>query len=239
MNESLKKPRSCLLLVVLFAIGTILLLFLAYFSIVKFDWQTSLKKALFSRVQIPLEFRADFLKKFQFVPSISTDTKVELEGVYQIAEFANAEGVIKAKRNYTHQFLGSTKHLELEGSFDAKAGFKLSRNFHVHIDNKKSLIHVDLPSPELLSLTPKEITFSKDEDGWWNEITPEERNENMELFLKEAAMSPELKPVLLAARENMVQLLQAFFGKFYPDYTVRFSFKRKLREEAETINLKP
>ncbi|MFV0414925.1 MAG: DUF4230 domain-containing protein [Chthoniobacterales bacterium] len=237
MQEPAKKSRSCLLLtLILLGTGLLLIALLGLLAL-RFDWKAELRRALLPDFSAIKNLHSDFLKKYQFVPTLIVNSEVRLTGVHEILEFSNAEGLIHARQSYTHQFLASTKQLEIEGSFKAKAGFRLNNNFRILADTENKTLTIELPAPELLSLSPEKIEFLKDKDGWWNQITSEERNENLQLLLQEASRSPELKPLLLSSQKNIEELLTSFLRKAYPDYSIQFIFEGLAQKEVPASSL--
>lgn len=79
------------------------------------------------------------------------------------------------RHRWTHTWLHSTKHLELEATFTAKAGFDLTEPFRINIDPRSGSISAELPPPKLLSLGMSDVRVLRDEDGLWNKLTVEDR----------------------------------------------------------------
>ncbi len=73
--------------------------------------------------------------------------------------------------------MGSTKAVEIRGSFTVKAGFDLREPFTINITRYGLAIQASLPEPRILSLEMITYKIIKDENGWWNRISDQDREE--------------------------------------------------------------
>lgn len=117
----------------------------------------------------------DFDRAFQFTPRISVDSVVVVAESTPVLELVVAQRQMLVRHRWTHTWLHSTKNLELEATFTAKAGFDLTEPFRINIDPRSGSISADLPPPKLLSLGMSEVRVLRDEDGLWNKLTVEDR----------------------------------------------------------------
>ena len=73
--------------------------------------------------------------------------------------------------------MGSTKTVEIRGNFTVKAGFDLREPFTINITRYGLAIQASLPEPRILSLEMKTYKIIRDENGWWNRVTDQDREE--------------------------------------------------------------
>jgi hypothetical protein len=118
---------------------------------------------------------ADFDKTFQFTPRISVDSVVVVAENAPVLELVTTQRQLLVRHRWTHTWLHSTKSLELEATFTAKAGFDLAEPFRINIDPRTGSISAELPPPKLLSLGMSDLRVLQDEDGLWNKLTGEDR----------------------------------------------------------------
>jgi hypothetical protein len=118
---------------------------------------------------------ADFDRAFQFTPRISVDSVVVVAESTPVLELVVTQRQMRVRHRWTHTWLHSTKNLELEATFTAKAGFDLTEPFRINIDPRSGSISADLPPPKLLSLGMSDVRVLRDEDGLWNKLTVEDR----------------------------------------------------------------
>lgn len=80
--------------------------------------------------------------------------------------------------------MGSTKQIEISGSFEAKCGFDLNKKFSIVLENDKAIVY--LPAPKILSLEPMaDLTF-RDENGYWNWVNENDRTNAVNAFITDA-----------------------------------------------------
>jgi hypothetical protein len=118
---------------------------------------------------------AEFDRAFQFTPRISVASVVVVAENTPVLELVTTQRQLLVRHRWTHTWLHSTKSLELEATFTAKAGFDLTEPFRLNIDPRTGSISADLPAPKLLSLGMSDVRVLQDEDGLWNKLTTEDR----------------------------------------------------------------
>jgi hypothetical protein len=139
-------------------------------------------------------------------PHVVVNGITVIEQTTPILELALLQQTIFKEYEWSHTFMGSTKRLVLRGEFVAKAGLNLQEPFSVAISTPSSatqgqseqdtkqdttLIRATLPRARLLSLELKTYIVSKDESGFWNHITPQDRQQAV------AAMQQEVRSSVL------------------------------------------
>jgi hypothetical protein len=144
---------------------------------------------------------SDIRDAFQMTPEITVNNTVVLQRQIEILELATVSQQFRHEYEWTNSSLGSTKRIQIEGTFEAKAGFDLHHQFK--IDIRDDIAIVTLPEPKLLSLTSKpDITFT-DENGYWNWIVAEDRTKAINAFNLDANKYAREADFVQQARNNM------------------------------------
>ena len=119
---------------------------------------------------------------------------------------ARSEVIVAAKKievgyDWEHRWLGSRKVIRLTQSFELKAGFDLGKPFWVEVGPKEGEATAHLPAPEILAVTPVGKVSYRDEDGWWNKVTNEDRSAAYQSMAVEARKQGEKGSLLEEAKE--------------------------------------
>jgi hypothetical protein len=88
--------------------------------------------------------------------------------------------------SWEQTWMGSTKTIQIQGVFTAKAGFDLREPFRIDIEKRPLHVVAWVPPPKLLSIDMKEYKVLKDENGWWNGVTLQDREEAVRQIRAEA-----------------------------------------------------
>jgi hypothetical protein len=116
---------------------------------------------------------------FQVTPRVTINQTVVIEQNSPILEVATVSRDASVNYRWTSAWMGSTKELELRGTFTAKAGFNLQEPFDIDITRYPLSIDASLPQPVILSLEMRDVEIRRDEDGWWNRVTVQDRESAM------------------------------------------------------------
>jgi Protein of unknown function (DUF4230) len=151
-----------------------------------------------------------------FTPSVSVNGLTVIEQTLPILELATAEQTLFKEYSWSHTFLGSTKTLMLRGEFVIKAGFDVHEEFAFNIDQananrseQQPRIVIRLPKAKILSLEMKTYKVERDESGFWNGITPDDRTRAVAALQADARLSAEQSGILQKAREMLEQKIRA------------------------------
>jgi len=112
---------------------------------------------------------------FNFTPEVRIDQTIVIEQNVPILEVATVSRDLFISHGWSHTWLGSTKTIEIQGTFTAKAGFDLHEPFRIDISKYPLRVVAVLPPPRILSLQTNSVRIVRDEDGWWNRVTAEDR----------------------------------------------------------------
>ncbi|MGB8354126.1 MAG: DUF4230 domain-containing protein [Chthoniobacteraceae bacterium] len=127
-----------------------------------------------------------FKSVFNFTPQVTVGGVTVIEQASSVVELATVEQDVVEHYTWTQTWLGSTKTMELQGIYKAKAGFNLRDPFQVSMDARK--VTAKLPAPKLLSLEMKSYKVIRDDSGWWNSITAEDRENAINAMQAEAKL---------------------------------------------------
>lgn len=153
---------------------------------------------------------ADLSEVLQFTPKVIVGEKTVLQQDANIRELATASKNFEHTYAYTHSWLGSTKTIELKGQFLAKAGFPVNDQFTLVTNEQSSATVLHYPPAQIISCELQSVRVLKDEDGWWNKLSSQEREAAQNKLIataKEAAMKSD---VLDHAVQSLAERLKPF-----------------------------
>lgn len=151
----------------------------------------------------------DIANIFRVTPEITVNNTVILQQQTPILELATVSQKFKHDYDWTNTWLGSTKKINISGTFEAKAGFDLHQKFSVQIDYNKAI--VTLPHPKLLSLEPSGDVRFADENGVWNWVNAEDRSKAMNAFTQDARKYGQQAQFVEQAKVEMEKKLKEIF----------------------------
>jgi hypothetical protein len=164
----------------------------------------------------------DFKKAFQFTPEVRVENTVVLNQQTSVLELAVLAQNFKHQYDYTNTWIGSTKKINISGSFIAKVGFDLNEKFQITMQDKKAI--VSLPEPQLLSIeSGGDITY-RDENGLWNWVSTEDRTAATNAFIKDAKgyaqQADFIKDARVRAEEQIQKVLAPHVEEVVFEYRV-------------------
>jgi hypothetical protein len=118
------------------------------------------------------DLRAAFIDVAHLQPKITIKNRVYLEQTAKTAELATVVRHTEVEHEFLHTWAGSTKRVQLHGTFLVKAGFDLHKNFSVDVRDKE--IEVRLPSAQILGVEEEKVDVLAYENGFWNRISAED-----------------------------------------------------------------
>jgi len=149
---------------------------------------------------------------FQVTPRVTINETVIIEQNSPILEVATVSRQLIADHEWTHTWLGSTKFLHVRGTFTAKAGYDLKKPFEITITPSPLSVTARLPDPELLSMQMDSFEVLRDENGWWNRLTEEDRTNAVNtlrmLARSKAKRSGILEEVQRSAEERIREVVE-------------------------------
>lgn len=169
----------------------------------------------------------DIAEVFQFTPEITVNNTVVLQQQTPILELATVSQKFQHQYEWTNTWLGSTKKINITGSFEAKAGFNINKKFTLHINDEKAV--VILPEAQLLSIESLNDVKFEDENGVWNWLYMEDRSRALNAFTADAKKYAEQAHFVSQARENMEKKLTEILKLHGKELTIRYSEIERIR----------
>ena len=114
---------------------------------------------------------------FNFTPQVRINQTIVIEQNTPILEVATVSREMLVDHSWQQTWMESTKTIQIQGVFTAKAGFDLREPFRIDIERRPLHVVAWVPPPKLLSIDMKEYRVLKDENGWWNSVTLEDRQD--------------------------------------------------------------
>ena len=177
----------------------------------------------------------DISEAFQFTPEITVNNTVVLQQQTPILELATLSQNFKHEYEWTNTHFGSTKKINIKGSFEAKAGFDLNKRFALEITDDKALVF--LPKPKLLSIEPLNDTKFEDENGYWNWVDSEDRSKAINAFTSDARKYAEQAEFVSHAQKAMEDKLREILKLHGKEMEVHYSESERIRH-PETVPVK-
>lgn len=112
---------------------------------------------------------------FNLQPRVTVAGETRIEAPRSTRELVLVKQSLERCHEWTHHRLWSTKHLEVSARFTVSVGFDLTQPLDIEVDRTGRRARVTLPHPRILSVHLDTIHPARENDGWWNRITPEDR----------------------------------------------------------------
>ncbi len=207
MSNSSKAPaRAIGIAIVIAAITTS-----AYFMLVKAPAATGNK--LYELAQ---KVGKDIDDIIHFRPRITSSGITLLKESNTIKELSTTERLFDHTHTWDTTWLGSTKRIEYKGKFRAKAGYDLTQPFSIDISADGKTIRAHMPSTRINSVEQLKLEVIRDENGVWNKITPQEREQALNALLQNARASLEKIDILKEADKAFMSQLEEAIRKSTP-----------------------
>jgi hypothetical protein len=186
-------------------------------------------------IRPPLEFARStaegFRHFFHFTPQVTVNETVVVEQSAPIAELATISRTVFVETDWSHTWLHSTKRIVLRGVFEAKAGFDLHQPFTVAIQRdplasypRRHAVTARMPHAKILSLQLNEYHVLRDEDGWWNRLSPADREDAFRILQEEAYSKAVGSGILKESEETIEQRIREIIGNQGGDVRVVLMF---------------
>lgn len=157
-----------------------------------------------------------FQQALNFTPEIRVNSRVVVTGTTPILELATVEKQAVVRHSWSETWLHSTKTMEVEATFTARAGFDLQRHFQITLDTRTHTMSAQLPPAKILSIGMSDIRILKDEDGLWNKLSAPDREEALRTLQSKAQQEFRQTHILLEARlegeKRVRELLESTSG---------------------------
>ena len=168
----------------------------------------------------------DIADVFKITPEITINNTVVLQQQTPILELATVSQKFRHHYDWTNTWLGSTKKINIQGTFEAKAGFDLNEKFSVDISANRAI--VTLPQPKLLSMEPSGDVRFMDESGVWNWVDAADRSKAMNAFTRDARRYGQEAKFVAQAKTEMEKKLREIFSRHDMQVEFRYSDSQRL-----------
>lgn len=163
----------------------------------------------------------DISEAFQFTPEITVNNTVVLQQQTPILQLATLSQKFQHQYEWTNTWLGSTKKINIRGSFEAKAGYDLNKKFSIQIQDERAV--VTLPAPELISVESLSDIRFEDENGVWNWVNMEDRTKAINAFTADAGRYARQAPFVSEAGAAMEKKLTEILKLHGKDVEIRYA----------------
>jgi len=150
-------------------------------------------------------------------PKVTTGGHTVVEASREIAELSTIEKTFEHTYTYESTWLGSTKRIEMAGTFVAKAGYDLTKPFSIDVSPDGSTIRATLPPAQLNSVEQVSVKVVADRDGFWNKVSATERNDALNALLRDAKKSIQTTDLLKEADAALMNQVEKAVRKKLPE----------------------
>lgn len=149
----------------------------------------------------------EFRNALQLTPEVRVNSLVVVAANTPVAELVTMQKQARVRHAWSQTWMHSTKAVEVEATFTARAGFDLHEPFRITIDPATGTVITQLPPARILSLGMSDVTIPRDEDGYWNKLTQQDREQAFrELEAAARKQFTESDLVMEAAREGEIRV---------------------------------
>lgn len=171
----------------------------------------------------------DISEAFQFTPEITVNNTVVLGQQTPILELATLTQDFQHEYEWTNTHFGSTKKINIKGSFKAKAGFDLNKRFALEITDNKALVF--LPKPQLLSIESLNDIKFEDENGYWNWVNMDDRSKAINAFNTDAKKYAQQAQFVAKAQQSMEEKLREILQQHGKEMEIHYSDSPRINRE--------
>jgi len=126
------------------------------------------------------DLRAAFIDIAHLQPRITINNRVYMEQTRPVSELVVLSRRVQVEHELLHSWVGSSKRIKLQGTFNAKAGFDLRQN--LSIDIRPNEIIVQLPHAQILGIEEDQLDVLAFENGLWNRISGEDLQNELSIL---------------------------------------------------------
>lgn len=147
-------------------------------------------------------------------PRVTINNRVYFEQTSPIAELALISRKLEVEHEFLHTWAGSTKRLRLHGTYTAKAGFDLRKEFSVTVTPETTIVR--LPHAQILGVEQNAIELLAYENGFWNPISGTDVQAELASLAKLARDRAAARNLPAEAEESFRTQLKARIGDSPP-----------------------
>ena len=166
--------------------------------------------------QLSKKIADDIDAVFHFRPKVTLGGTMFVEDSKSIAELSTIEKRFESVYDWKSSWMGSEKIIHLQGVFVAKAGYDLMQPFAMDVANDSKTIKLTLPPAKLNSVEAVDIHKFSVDDGWWNRVSEEEKQNALNAFLVKAKADILATGIVVDADASLVQRITEIIQKNAP-----------------------
>lgn len=163
----------------------------------------------------------DFREAFQFTPEVKVKNVIVVRQQSRVLELSVLSQNFQHRYIWTNSWLGSTKKIYIDGSFNAKAGFDLQQKFSITLKDEKAI--VSLPEPTVLSVESEGDIEYRDEQGIWNWVNLDDRTRATNAFITDARKYANQATFVQSAKADMEERLKVLLKPYAEEVEVRYA----------------
>jgi len=160
----------------------------------------------------------------QLQPRVVIKNRVYFEQTSPIAELALVSQKLEVEHEFLHTWAGSTKRLRLHGTYTAKAGFDLRKEFSVTVTPETTIVR--LPHAQILGVEQNAVELLAYENGFWNAISGADVQEELLTLGKLARDRADARNLSAEAEESFRTQLKARIGDMPPVQVIFYAAPR-------------
>ncbi len=160
----------------------------------------------------------------QLQPRVVIKNRVYFEQTSPIAELALVSQKLEVEHEFLHTWAGSTKRLRLHGTYTAKAGFDLRKEFSVTVTPETTIVR--LPHAQILGVEQNAVELLAYENGFWNAISGADVQEELLTLGKLARDRADARNLSAEAEESFRTQLKARIGNMPPVQVIFYAAPR-------------
>ena len=160
----------------------------------------------------------------QLQPRVVIKNRVYFEQTSPIAELALVSQKLEVEHEFLHTWAGSTKRLRLHGTYTAKAGFDLRKEFSVTVTPETTIVR--LPHAQILGVEQNAVELLAYENGFWNPISGADVQEELLTLGKLARDRADARNISAEAEESFRTQLKARIGNMPPVQVIFYAAPR-------------
>jgi uncharacterized protein DUF4230 len=155
-----------------------------------------------------------------FKPQVTKDGETVIMETKPIAEFSLVQREFDQSYTWTHTWLGSTKSITMKARFIVKAGYDLAKPFSIDVSADQKIILTQMPPAKINSCAGSKYETIKQDNGWWNGVTKEERDSVINELNAKAEKSAIDNGVLEEAEKHLKTQIEEIIHKAAPSATI-------------------
>jgi len=188
----------------IFFAGTALLLIIFFFGLHWFLVRTP-GVAVTRGLEQAREIARDLASALPLQPTVRERTILVFEPPAEKADWLAVEQTFLVRHEIEDKFLGSVKRFDVEAVARVGMGFSFSGEWNMRLDSAAGAAFLDPPEPSVLFVEISGVQIRRDEDGWWNRIRPEDRQEALNSIEEKARSEFDRDALAEKARQSLLR----------------------------------